>query len=275
MATYFTEHVLKVHHWSERLFSFSTTRSNGLRFENGQFVMVGLEGVDGKRITRAYSIASANYEEQLEFYSIKVPNGPLTSRLQHIEPGSPLLVSAKPTGTLVLRDLRPGKRLFLLATGTGVAPFMSIVKDPETYDRFDQVFLVRGARTLDGQGYADSVLERLRQDPYLGELVTRQLRDYSAVTREPYLHQGRITTLIESELLFSHLGIESFSPTQDRVMVCGNRQVIADAVRLLDARGFTPSPRTGVAGDYVIERAFVESFNDSDKPLGLAVSMTG
>lgn len=274
MATYLTEHVLKVHHWSERLFSFSTTRNNGLRFENGQFVMVGLEGTEGRRITRAYSIASANYEEHLEFYSIKVPNGPLTSRLQHIEPGSPLLVSAKPTGTLVIRDLRPGKRLFLLATGTGVAPFMSIIKDPETYETFDRIFLVRGARNLDGHRYADSVLEHLRQDPYLGDLATSQLQDYCTVSQEAWRHQGRITTLIESGQLFSDLGIEPLSPARDRVMVCGNRQMIADIVKLLDVRGFAPSPRTGVSGDYVIERAFVESF-DTEKPRSLAASMMG
>lgn len=269
MATYLTEHVLKVHHWSERLFSFSTTRNHGLRFENGQFLMVGLDAA-GKKITRAYSIASANYEERLEFYSIKVPNGPLTSRLQHIEPGSPVLVSAKPTGTLVLRDLRQGKRLFLFATGTGIAPFLSLIKDPEAYQQFDQIFLVRGARTSDGHKYADSVLESLKQDPYLGELVMRQLRDYSAVSREPYHHQGRITTLIESGLLFSHLGVEPLSPACDRVMVCGNAQMISDVVRLLQVRGFTSSPRTGVAGDYLIERAFVESFADTERPRGIA-----
>jgi ferredoxin/flavodoxin---NADP+ reductase len=251
VATYFTERVLEVRHWSERLFSFSTTRNSGLRFENGQFLMLGLAGTDGKKITRAYSIASANYEEHLAFYSIKVPNGPLTSRLQHIKPGSPLLVSAKPTGTLVLRDLNPGKRLFLLATGTGVAPFMSIIKD------------------------ADSVLGSLRHDPYLGEIVTRQLLDYSTVTREPYRHQGRITALIESGVLFSQLGIAPLNPARDRVMACGNMQMIGDVVKLLDARGFAASARTGVAGDYVIERAFVESFAASKQPRALEASMLG
>jgi ferredoxin/flavodoxin---NADP+ reductase len=275
VATYFTERVLEVRHWSERLFSFSTTRNSGLRFENGQFLMLGLAGTDGKKITRAYSIASANYEEHLAFYSIKVPNGPLTSRLQHIKPGSPLLVSAKPTGTLVLRDLNPGKRLFLLATGTGVAPFMSIIKDPETYETFDQVFLVRGASRLDGHGYADSVLESLRLDPYLGDIVSRQLLDYSTVTREPYRHQGRITALIESGVLFSQLGIAPLNPARDRVMACGNMQMIGDVVKLLDARGFAASARTGVAGDYVIERAFVESFAASKQPRALEASMLG
>lgn len=201
MAFYTNERVVRVHHWSDTLFSFSTTRNPGLRFENGQFVMLGLKGDGETRITRAYSIASANYEDELEFYSIKVPRGPLTSRLQFIEPGASLLVSSKPTGTLVLRDLKPGKRLFLLATGTGVAPFLAIVKDPETYERFEQVFLIRGARATDGLAYTDSVLQRLRHEPYLGELVNSQLRDFPTVTRQAFRNRGRITTLIGSGTL--------------------------------------------------------------------------
>jgi len=260
MALYTTERVVDVQHWSEALFSFSTTRNNALRFENGQFVMVGLESEDGRKITRAYSIASANHEDQLEFYSIKVPNGPLTSRLQFIEPGSPLLVSAKPTGTLVLRDLKPGKRLFMLATGTGVAPFLAVIKDPETYERFEHVFLIRGARGVDGLSYADSVLERLRKDPYLGELTQSSLTDYPTVTREAFRNRGRITTLIESGALFEHLGIAPLDPASDRFMVCGNMRMIADVSQLLDSKHLAASPRVGVVGDYVIERAFVDSF---------------
>jgi|SRR5450631_3509205 ferredoxin--NADP+ reductase len=261
MATYTTERVLRLHHWSDAVFSFSTTRNPGLRFENGQFVMLSLQGDGATRITRAYSIASANYEDQLEFYSIKVPNGPLTSRLQFIEPGSPLLVSTKPTGTLVLRDLKPGKRLFMLATGTGVAPFLAIVKDPETYERFEQVFLIRGARTVDGLAYADSVLQGLRHEPYLGELANAQLRDYPTVTRQMFRNRGRITTLIGSGALFANLAIPPLDPENDRLMVCGNMRMIADLSRLLDSKGFKVSPRVGVAGDYAIERAFVETYD--------------
>jgi ferredoxin--NADP+ reductase len=225
--------------------------------------MLGLELEGGGKIARAYSIASANHEDHLEFYSINVPNGPLTSRLQFIESGSPLLVSSKPTGTLVLRDLKPGKRLFMLATGTGVAPFLAIAKDPQTYEQFEQVYLIRGARTVDGLAYADSRLRNLRSDPYLGDMVEAQLCDYPTVTREAFRNRGRITTLIESGALFQNLSIGPLDPAGDRFMVCGNMRIIADASRLLDSRGLVASPRVGVPGDYVIERAFVDSFEAS------------
>jgi ferredoxin--NADP+ reductase len=260
LATYTSERVIAVQHWSDKLFSFSTTRGTGLRFENGQFIMLGLE-VAGRKIVRAYSIASANYEDQLEFYSIKVPDGPLTSRLQHVEPGAPVLISSKPTGTLVLRDARPGKRLFMLATGTGVAPFLSLAKDPQTYDQFDQVILVRGARAAPDLAYADAVLGRLRTDPDLGSMVNEQLLDYPSLTREPFRHTGRVTTLIESGRLFEDLGIPPLDPATDRFMICGNMRMLSEASRLLDSRGFAVSPQIGVPGDYVIERAFVESFD--------------
>lgn len=261
MAIYTTERVLEVHHWSEQLFSFTTTRCAGLRFENGQFIMVGLELEGGKKITRAYSIASANHEEHLEFYSIKVPNGPLTARLALIEPGAPVLLSTKPTGTLVTRDLTPGKRLFMLATGTGVAPFLGIAKDPQTYEQFEEIYLIRCAAKIDGLAYADSVLQRLRADPYLGDLVNAQLRDYPTVTRQAFRHRGRITTLIDSGELFANLAIPAFDTATDRFMVCGNMRMLADLRRLLDARGFVASARLGEPGDYVIERAFVDSFD--------------
>lgn len=258
MASYTTERVTEVRHWSDRLFSFRTTRSAGLRFESGQFVMLGLEG-DGRRIVRAYSIASANYEEHLEFYSIKVPNGPLTSRLQHIGVGAPVLVSAKPTGTLVLRDLKPGKRLFMLATGTGVAPFAGLVRDPELYERFGSVVLVRGGRTRQDLAYGDEVVGRLQGDPYLGELARAQLLDYAAVTREPAARTGRVTTLLFGGGLCADLGLAPLDPRHDRVMICGSMRMLADARRELDARGFEVSPGIGVPGDYVFERAFVEA----------------
>ena len=258
MATYTTERVLRVQHWSDKTFSFATTRSAGLRFANGQFIMLGLK-VGEKNIVRAYSIASANYEDELEFYSIKVPNGPLTSRLQHIEPGAPLLVSSKPTGTLVLRDLRPGRRLFMLATGTGVAPFLGLAKDPETYEQFEQVILIRGGRRVEDLAYADETLARLRNEPFLGEIVNRQLLDYSSVTREPLRNRGRITSLIASGRLFDDLEIAPLDPATDRLMICGNMRMLAELGQMIESRGFAVSPHIGVPGDYVIERAFVEA----------------
>jgi ferredoxin--NADP+ reductase len=260
MANYTTEHVVEVRHWSDKLFSFVTTRGTGLRFENGQFIMLGME-INGRKTVRAYSIASANYEECLEFYSIKVPHGLLTSRLQHIERGTPILISSKPTGTLVLRDVRPGKRLFMLATGTGVAPFLSIAKDPETYERFEQVILVRGARTVADLAYGDAAVQRLRADPYVGDVVARQLLDYPAATRQPFRHRGRVTSLIESGRIFQDLAIPGLDAGADRIMICGNMRMLSDASRLLESRRFTPSPQIGVPGDCVIERAFVESFD--------------
>ncbi len=274
MANYTTEQVVEVRHWSDKLFSFVTTRGAGLRFENGQFIMLGLE-IGGRKIVRAYSIASANYEECLEFYSIKVPRGLLTSRLQHIERGTPILISSKPTGTLVLRDLRPGKRLFMLATGTGVAPFLSIAKDPETYERFEQVILVRGARTAADLAYGDAAMQRLRADPYLGDVVTRQLLDYPAATREPFPHRGRVTSLIESGRVCRDLAIPDLDAGSDRIMICGNMRMLSDASHLLESRRFTLSPQIGVPGDCVIERAFVESFDAAARDQhGTAVALT-
>jgi ferredoxin--NADP+ reductase len=264
MATYTTERVTRVHHWSDDLFSFRTTRSPGLRFENGQFVMVGLE-VGERKIVRAYSIASANYEDELEFYSIKVRNGPLTSRLQHVTPGASILISAKPTGTLVLRDLKPGRRLFLLATGTGLAPFAALIKDPEAYERFEQVILVRGGRTRADLAYGDHLVRSLRDDPHLSEIIRERLLDYPSATREALAHQGRVTTLFDSGRVCADLGILPLDPVVDRAMVCGSMRMIADSARLLDQKGFIVSPAIGVPGDYVIERAFVESFDSAPR----------
>ena len=266
MASYTTERVLEVRHWSDKLFSFRTTRSAGFRFENGQFIMLGLE-VEGRKIVRAYSIASANYEDYLEFYSIKVPRGPLTSRLQHIARDSSLWVSSKPTGTLVVRDVRAGKRLFLLATGTGVAPFLSIVKDPETYEKFEQVILVRGARTNADLKYGDASLDGLRQDPDLRELIGSRLLDYPTVTREAIRNRGRVTTAIEGGRIFTDLGIPPLDRESDRFMICGNMRMLADAGRILEARGLTVSPQIGMPGDYLVERAFVESFETEPVPV--------
>jgi len=258
LATYTTEHVTEVRHWSDRLFSFRTTRNAGLRFESGQFLMIGLE-IAGHRVLRAYSIASPSYEEQLEFYSIIVPNGPLTSRLQHVQPGSPVLVSTKPTGTLVLRDLKPGKRLFMLATGTGIAPFAALIRDPEVYERFAQVVLVRGGRTRQDLAFGDSVLEKLRTDVYLGDMARRQLLDYPSLTRERFARVGRITNLLAEGRVCAELGLAPLDARDDRVMICGNMRMLADARQLLEEWHFAASPEIGCPGDYVIERAFVEA----------------
>ena len=257
MSSLVTERVLSVHHWNESLFSFRTTRDPGLRFENGQFVMIGLD-VHGKPLTRAYSIASPNYEEHLEFFSIKVPDGPLTSRLQHLREGDPIIVSKKPTGTLVLHDLNPGKHLYLLATGTGLAPFLSVIQDPETYARFEKVVLVHGVRFVSELAYTDFITRALPQNEFFGEQVREQLIYYPTVTREPFRNTGRITHVIESGRLFADTGLPPLDPAQDRVMICGSQAMNKDCCDLLDAHGFAMSPRIGVAGDYVIERAFVE-----------------
>lgn len=257
MAAFNIETVTDVHHWDDRLFSFRTTRDRSLRFHNGHFVMLGLE-VDGRPLMRAYSIASANHEEHLEFLSIKVPNGPLTSRLQHLKVGDSVLVSRKPTGTLVASDLLPGKRLWLLATGTGLAPFLSIIKDPEVYERFERVILVHGVRRVSELAYNDYLRNELPNDEFLGEMVREKLLYYPTVTREPYPHQGRITTLLESGRLESDLGLPPISPADDRFMLCGSTAMLTDLRALLDARGFRISPQTGHAGDYVIEKAFAE-----------------
>jgi ferredoxin--NADP+ reductase len=218
--------------------------------------MIGLR-VDGKPLLRAYSIVSANHEDHLEFLSIKVQDGPLTSRLQHIQVGDTVIVGRKPTGTLLIDYLNPGKRLYLLSTGTGLAPFMSIVRDPETYDRFEQVILVHGVREVAELAYHDFLTTGLPADEFLGEMVTRQLRYYPTVTREPYEHTGRVTTLIESGKLFEDLGLPPLDPSLDRVMLCGSPGMLRDLKTMLEAQGFKEG-NTSTSGDFVIERAFVE-----------------
>lgn len=257
MSKYTVETVLSVHHWNDNLFSFKTTRDAALRFENGQFVMIGLD-VDGIPLTRAYSIASPNYNEDLEFFSIKVPNGPLTSRLQHLKVGDPIYVSKKPTGTLVIHDLKPGKNLYLLSTGTGLAPFMSLIQDIEVYDRFEKVVLVHGVRTVSELAYADFIEKDLPNNEFFGEEVRNKLIYYPTVTREPFRNQGRLTDLINSGKLFEDIGLPPLDPAHDRVMICGSPAMLKDTEELLDARGFQVSERIGKPGDYVIEKAFVE-----------------
>src|SRR5471032_3386291 len=198
--------VLSVHHWTDTLFSFTCTRDSAFRFENGQFTMVGLE-VDGKPLLRAYSLASANYEEHLEFLSIKVQDGPLTSRLQHIQVGDTIIVGRKPTGTLLIDYLLPAKCLYLLSTGTGVAPFLSIIRDPETYERFEQVVLVHGTREVKELAYNDYIQDELPKHEFLGEILSGKLLYYPTVTREDYRHTGRVTTLLDNGTLAAELGL--------------------------------------------------------------------
>lgn len=257
MSNFNHETVISVHHWNDSLFSFRTTRDPGLRFTNGQFVTIGLE-VNGRPVMRAYSVASANYEEHLEFFSIKVPDGRLTSRLQHLQPGDKLLVSRKPTGTLVLRDLKPGKRLFLFATGTGLAPFMSLIHDPETYERFDKVILIHGVRRTNELAYHDYIEEDLRNHEYLGDEIREKLIYYPTVTREPFRNEGRQTELILSGKLFADIDEAPLDPATDRGMICGSPAMLKEVSAMLDGFGFKSSPHIGEMGDYVIERAFVE-----------------
>ena len=248
--------VLTVHHWTDRLFSFTTTREDGFRFVAGQFVMIGLP-VDGRPLMRAYSIASSPYECELEFLSIKVPEGPLTSQLQHIKPGYKVLVGRKPTGTLVIQNLMPGRILYLFASGTGLAPFLSIVRDPDTYERFDRVALVHGCRLVSELAYDDYLRDQLPCDEYIGDLVASQLLYYPTVTREAYPRQGRIPALIESGRLTEDLRLAPLDPAKDRCMVCGSPAMLADTRALLERLGFDEGSMSH-QGSYVIERAFVE-----------------
>ena len=262
-----TETVLDVRHWTDAYFSFTTTRDDGFRFDNGQFVMIGLEveQADGTRkpLMRAYSIASANWEEQLEFFSIKVQEGPLTSRLQHIKPGDTILIGRKPTGTLLISDLHAGRNLYLLGTGTGLAPWLSVIKDPATYERFERIVLCHGVRGAEDLAYRDYIQRELPNHELLGEMIRGKLLYYPAVSRESFVvdghdHQGRITDHLDQGRIAAALGIEPLDPAHDRAMICGSPQMLADFRAILDRRGFSASPRIGTPGEYVFERAFVE-----------------
>lgn len=257
MSAFNTQKVLSVTHWNDSLFSFTTTREDSFRFENGQFVMIGLQ-VNDKPVLRAYSIASPNYAEHLEFFSIKVPNGALTSHLQNIQVGDDILVGKKPTGTLLLSDLKPGKHLYFLSTGTGLAPFISLIQDPESYEKFEKIILVHGVRNVNDLAYRDFIARELLQNEFLGDEVKQKLLYYPTVTREHFVHQGRLTDLLENGKLFSDIGLPPFDPANDRAMLCGSPAMLDDTCRLLDKAGLVASPRIGIAGDYVIERAFVE-----------------
>ena len=256
MSAFLEERVLSVHHWTDRLFSFTTTRDPTLRFSNGHFTMIGLR-INNKPLLRAYSIASANYEESLEFLSIKVEDGPLTSKLQHIQVGDSIVVGRKPTGTLLIDYLLSGKRLYMFASGTGLAPFMSVIRDPETYEKFEEVILVHGVRLAAELAYHDYITQELPTHEFLGEMVSKQLRYYPTVTREQYQHMGRITDLIEHGKLFTDLGVPALNREEDRIMICGSPGLLRDLKITLEARGFNEG-NTSKPGDFVVERAFVE-----------------
>ncbi|HPW83648.1 MAG TPA: ferredoxin--NADP reductase [Rhodoferax sp.] len=256
MSAFLEETVTEVHHWTDRLFSFKTTRDQALRFSNGHFTMIGLR-VDGKPLLRAYSIVSANYEDHLEFLSIKVQDGPLTSRLQHIQVGDKIIVGKKPTGTLLIDYLLPAKNLYLIGTGTGLAPFMCLIRDPATYEKFEKVILVHGVREVKELAYTDYIQHELPNHEFLGEMISAQLLYYPTVTREPFRNQGRVTTLLETNKIAADLGLPNLDPAHDRIMICGSPALNKDMRELLDARGFVEGSTT-TPGDYVVERAFVE-----------------
>ncbi|WP_293780751.1 ferredoxin--NADP reductase [uncultured Oxalicibacterium sp.] len=257
MAAFDTVRILSVHHWNDTLFSFTTTREPSFRFESGHFVMIGLP-IDGKPLLRAYSIASPSWEEHLEFLSIKVQDGALTKHLQNLKVGDELLVGRKPTGTLVISDLLPAKRLFLFGSGTGLAPFMSIIRDPDTYERFDQVILVHGVRLVSELAYRDYIGKELLEIEGLGEEIAAKLLYYPTVTREEFPNKGRITHAISSGIMCEMLGIPAMDPLTDRAMICGSPEMLKDTAAELDKLGFEVSAGIGQPGDYVIERAFVE-----------------
>ena len=256
MSNLNAETVLDVRHWTDRLFSFTATRDAAFRFRSGQFTMIGLH-LDAKPLLRAYSLACAPHEDMLEFFSIKVPGGPLTSRLQMLKPGDAILVGRRPTGTLLLDNLKPGRRLYLLATGTGLAPFVSIARDPEAYERFEHIVLVHGCREVAELAYGEQVVADLRAHDFLGEYARRQLLHYPTVTREPFRNRGRVTDIMAEGRLFADLGLPDLDPAHDRVMLCGSPQMIADTRDLLESRGFAEGagnrPET-----YVVEKAFAE-----------------
>jgi ferredoxin/flavodoxin---NADP+ reductase len=256
MSAFNKEQVLSVRHWTDSLFSFTTTRDPGFRFLNGQFTMMGLE-VNGRPLLRAYSMASANHEESLEFFSIKVADGPLTSRLQKIREGDTILVGRKATGTLITDNLLAGSRLLLLSTGTGLAPFASLIKDPEVYDRFEKIILVHGCRQVSELAYGEKLVANLSMDEFFGPVLTDKLVYYPTVTREPFRNRGRITDLITTDRLFADTDLSSLSLETDRIMMCGSPSMLEDLRVILEDRGFTEGNHSE-PGHFVIEKAFVE-----------------
>jgi ferredoxin--NADP+ reductase len=247
--------VVDVKHWTDRLFSFRVTRPQSFRFRSGEFIMIGLMKDDGKPLLRAYSVASPSWDHELDFFSIKVPDGPLTSRLQKIQVGDEILMGKKPTGTLVLDALLPGKTLYLLSTGTGIAPFASIIRDPETYDHYEKVVLTHTCREVAELAYGEQLVKETKEDPLVGEMVDGRLIHYTSTTREDHPTTGRITTLIETGKLFDDLGMKPFDPESDRVMICGSMDMIQDTAALCEKAGLEEGSNAK-PGQYVIEKAF-------------------
>jgi ferredoxin--NADP+ reductase len=256
MSAFYREKVLSVRHWTDTLFSFRATRDSGFRFQNGQFAMIGLE-VEGRPLLRAYSMASANHEEELEFFSIKVADGPLTSKLQKIREGDEILVGRKATGTLITDNLIPGKRLLLLSTGTGLAPFASLIKDPDVYDRFETIVLVHGCRQVSELAYGEELVAKLRDDELFGPLLSEKLLYYPTVTREPFRNRGRITDLISSEQLFNDIHQAPLNIETDRIMMCGSPGMLDELKQMFESGGFLEGSHN-TPGHFVIEKAFVE-----------------
>ncbi|MER5170319.1 ferredoxin--NADP reductase [Thioclava sp. GXIMD2076] len=253
--------VTSVKHWTDSLFSFRVTRPQSLRFRSGEFVMIGLMQTDEKTgkekpLLRAYSIASPNWDEELEFYSIKVPDGPLTSRLQHIKEGDEIILRPKPVGTLVHDALLPGKRVWFLATGTGLAPFASLMRDPETYEKFDEVIMMHTCRTVEELTYGRELVEGLQNDELIGEMVEGKLKYYPTTTREDFPTMGRITTNLSSGKVFEDLGLAPMNPETDRAMVCGSLAFNKDVMEVLESFGLREGANSEPR-EYVVEKAFV------------------
>ena len=252
----FAETVTMVEHYTDRLFRFRITRPQTLRFRSGEFVMIGLPNAE-KPVFRAYSIASPSWDEELEFFSIKVPGGPLTEHLQRIEPGDTLLMKKKPTGTLVNDALLPGRRVYMFSTGTGIAPFASLIRDPETYEKFDQVILTHTCREVAELKYGQDLVAAMSEDPLVGEFTEGHLTHYATVTREPHATEGRITDLVTSGKFFEDIGMPPMSPEEDRAMICGSMGMLHDMKAILEGKGFTEGSNSA-PGQFVVERAFVD-----------------
>ena len=256
MAAFEPAQVKWIHHWNERLFSLGVDRKPTFRFVNGHFTMLGLAGAKTPTM-RAYSIASPEYEDHLEFLSIKVADGALTSRLAHVQPGDTVLLGQKPVGSLLLSDLHPGRNLYLFSTGTGIAPFMAIIRDPEVYEKFDHVVLAHGVRRVSDLAYRELLSKDIFEHPYIGEYARSAFIYYPTVTQEPFENEGRITTALTDGRLSLATGLPALEPEHDRAMICGSMAVLKDLSALLDSMGFSCSPNQGEPGDYVIERSFV------------------
>lgn len=254
-ANVYAETVVSVKHYTDRLFSFRITRPQSLRFRSGEFVMIGLPNAE-KPVFRAYSVASPAWDEELEFFSIKVPDGPLTQHLQKIQPGDTILMRQKATGTLVLDALTPAKRVFMISTGTGIAPFASLLRDPDTYEKFEQVYLTHTCRDVAELTYGKELVAALQEDPLIGELTHGRVTLYSTTTREESPHMGRITTLISSGKFYTDLGIDKLDPETDRIMICGSMHMLKDVKELAESLGFEEGSLSQPAS-FVVERAFV------------------